>query len=298
MSNTIKLFTGKIKKDGNFAEMDYIIPKNVIDANYFQVACQYHALDLICTEYQNKLTKFAFDYDVDIDADIDLDEDNNIVCDSIEDEDLLEELLDIISYKNRFEESLKTLSDNINDNSQELYVCIACDTFAQYFVSSHLKITSRKEVEYSDNSEKLVNVPLDIWTKWSDAVMDAKVLVEWVDNGKKAHEKQNTFDLFRSTLNKLLSKQNDFYNKKDFSKMGENLIINHFLTSCKKDITTGKNGGFKQDYKNCQVLLQNLIKTGFIYLGCSEVVKVEKKNSACITYEALEKISIENENVE
>ena len=77
--------------------------------------------------------------------------------------------------------------------------------------------------------------------------------------------------------------------------MGENLIINHFLTTCKKDITSGKNGGFGQDYKTCPVLLQNLIKTGFIYLGCSEVEKIEKKNSVSITYDSLEKINMKSE---
>ena len=282
MANTIKLFTGKVReKDGiiTLIEREFIIPKNVVDASYFQLACTYHSLDLICLSYENQITDFEF---------------NNVMSELTE--ELENEYSTLVYFKNDFSKKLMSISDSLMNKSSDLFETVINDTFAQYFCSSHLKVTTRKVVDVKENGDEfLKNEPLSIWKKWATANMDTKVLIEWVEDGKKPHSKNETFALFRNVLNELLSKTNEFYNSKNFDKMGENLIINHFLTTCKKDIASGKKGGFKQDYKSCQVLLQNLIKVGFLFLGCEEPEEKKKPSSTTLSLLALDNIKLPEE---
>ena len=271
----VKVVSGKVVVKENetiIREKSLIIPKNVVDMDYFQVACQYHALSFIEDKFLGEEEEMLF---------------YNSEEDIYNDDDLLEEYEYILLCRKMFRSQMMTLSDNINAVDGLLFE-IANDMFARRFVACHLNIIGQKKVVEDDKGNESIKViPYDFMNSYPTAVIDLRTLLKWFEDGKKASEKNNVFNLFRDTCNKLFATNGGRYKKINFNKLGENLLVNHYLTACKNDMKSGKNGGFTNDFKSCQKLLKNLTAVAFISLGCSEPEKVVAKSGQALAIDAI-----------
>lgn len=302
----VTFYTGKVKTDkaGNETRIEktVLIPKNVKDADYFQVACQFHSLDLIATDLQSKLLKFAFDYEVeDLAVDIVTSElEENHLSDNFtgvhydeyqKHEDMYNELISLRNNRSDFLHMLERLSDSLMGKSSDLYEEVTCDVYARYFVSSHLNITRENQIVYDKNGNESVKaVYFPMWNEWPSANIDVNALIRWNETQDKK-TKDSTFNLFRNVLDSILTKS-ERYTGKRFDKVGENLLINEFMTGVKKKAKSGKNGGFVKSLMSCQELMIELVIVGFMFMGCTEPLTKDTKSASAITYDSLSNISV------
>ena len=273
MSTTITIITGVYNQEKGFKEETWIVPKNVADESYFQLAVQYNVYHLFDGKLQADIAELQ----------------HKISC--YNEKEALEVELKKADEKTLNEhkeiaESLSFLYEEFVNNNNMFVDEFKNDMYALMYASVKTNIKGFKEKTFDKNgnvSFKVVH-PLPIYSKWTTAITDvtnnlAKVFN--LDEPLKKEEKNIIFDSVRSIMNDRIKnciseRYKNRYKNINCNKVGVKYISRYY--SATAQYRNGKNGGVKYTTKKSEQLLNQLFFTIFDYMGCEE--PVIKKNTA------------------
>lgn len=278
MENTITIKTGNTRtdKEGNtvFTERVYLVPKNVVNASYFQLAVQYHTYKHFELKLLGDIEKMRLTLE-------------SLPEDSIDYETLnsaIDELIPMqLSYANEFtnfkdsitEELVETFDDDI---FSEMYAILKGDIKSY---SGIKRITDKKgNVSLETITPKLYeNFHETIETR-TKALFD----VFNPDTPCKKEIREKIFDSLREIANYYMPNRensvlSEMYKNIKMDKLNGKYFSEYF-SGCAK-LKNGKNGGSVNTIQKSMNLHIQLWHTMARYLGCEEnLQKVENARKA------------------
>lgn len=276
--NTITVITGK-NTDNGFKEETWIIPKNVENIAYFQLAVQFHVYDLFESKLSGELNMMEYEY--------------NHMPDMKDTEKTLKEefgkkFTDFSTTVNEFRELIKrfkvscdALGYNFNDDLYaRLYAC----------VKTGIKTIKGEKQEFDKKGNiKWSNKKVDVYDCWSVITDRTKLLQEVfdLDTPCKKERREQIFDYLREIMEYYIHDCTDasssdickFYKNINCKKVGARYFSEYYSTTCRN--RNGKNGGITLTFNKNELLLEQLAMTMFRYLGCNEIQQKNKTATGC-----------------
>lgn len=278
MENTITIKTGNTRtdKEGNtvFTERVYLVPKNVVNASYFQLAVQYHTYKHFELKLLGDIEKMRLTLE-------------SLPEDSIDYETLnsaIDELIPMqLSYANEFtnfkdsitEELVETFDDDI---FSEMYAILKGDIKSY---SGIKRITDKKgNVSLETITPKLY----DNFHETIETRTEALFSVFNPDTPCKKEIREKIFDGLREIANYYMPDRknnvlSEMYKNIKMDKLNGKYFSEYF-SGCAK-LKNGKNGGSVNTIQKSMNLHIQLWHTMARYLGCEEnLQKVENARKA------------------
>jgi hypothetical protein len=272
--NYITIKTGKmVEKDEvkSFKELKFIVPRNVVSVDYFQLAVQYWTFNLYDMQLQGDITKKQYVLE-------NMPEENEIqsTLKEIADKELDEIKKRHELFSAEYNAFSKCLPDGIMDIIQN-------DIFAKMFscVKNDISGISGLKKEYDKKGKvSFPTIPIagiyDRWTenivKYTDALSDTF----HTDKPMPKPEREKRYDKIREVCNYYMPKVeiDGLYNHINFNKMTQKNILAYYDASGK--LSNGKNGGSVHTRVKATKLLYNLFHQMLICLGCEEPKEVKE----------------------
>lgn len=268
--NTITIKTGNTRtdKDGNtiFTERVYLVPKNVVNINYFQLAVQYHTYKHFELKLLGDIEKMRLTLE-------------SMPEDSIDYETLessIDELILMrVSYTNEFTEFKANITEELveifdDDIFSEMYAILKGDIKSYSGVK---RITDKKgNVSLETVMPKLYeNFQKEIETR-----TDALFKVFNPDSPCNKETREKVFNNLRSIANYYMPNRensvlSEVYKNIKMDKLNGKYFSEYF-SGCAK-LKNGKNGGSVKAIQKSMNLHIQLWHTMARYLGCEESTK-------------------------
>lgn len=268
--NTITIKTGNTRtdKDGNtiFTERVYLVPKNVVNINYFQLAVQYHTYKHFELKLLGDIEKMRLTLE-------------SMPEDSIDYETLessIDELILMqVSYTNEFTEFKANITEELveifdDDIFSEMYAILKGDIKSYSGVK---RITDKKgNVSLETVTPKLYeNFRQEIETR-----TDALFKVFNPDSPCNKETREKVFNNLRSIANYYMPNRensvlSEVYKNIKMDKLNGKYFSEYF-SGCAK-LKNGKNGGSVKAIQKSMNLHIQLWHTMARYLGCEESTK-------------------------
>lgn len=272
--NYITIKTGKmVEKDEvkSFKELKFIVPRNVISIDYFQLAVQYWTFNLYDMQLQGDITKKQYALE-------NMPETNDMQ--STLKEIAENELKEITEKYEDFSAEYKSFSRNLPKGILDI---IQNDIFAKMFACVKNDITGISGLKKEYDKKGKVSFPTipiaGIYDRWTaNIVKYTNELSETfcTDKPMPKPEREKRYDNIREICNYYMPKleMDGLYNHINFNKMTQKNILAYYDASGK--LSNGKNGGSVHTRVKSQKLLYNLFHQMLICLGCEEPKEVKK----------------------
>lgn len=272
--NYITIKTGKtVEKDGvqSFKELKFIVPRNVISVDYFQLAVQYWTFNLYDMQLQGDITKKQYALE-------NMPEENEMqsTLKEIAEKELKEINERYALFSSEYTVFSKMLPDGILD-------IIKADIFAKMFACVKNDISSisglRKAYDKKGNLS-FPAVPISgIYDRWTaNIVKYTNELSETfcTDKPMPKPEREKRYDNIREICNYYMPKleMDGLYNHINFNKMTQKNILAYYDASGK--LSNGKKGGSVHTTVKSTKLLYNLFHQMLICLGCEEPKEIKE----------------------
>ena len=275
--NTITVITGK-STDNGFKEETWIVPKNVENISYFQLAVQYHVYDLYESKLSGELNMMQYEFEHmpdKKDAEKALKEEfsNKFTNFSI----VVNQFRKLVD---EFKASCDTLGYTFNDKYARLYACVK--TGIKTIKGERQKYDKKGNMSWSNDK-------VDVYDCWT-AIADRTKLLQEVfnlDTPCKKERREEIFNMLREIMDSythdcLDTSMSDickFYKNINCKKVGAKYFSEYYSTTCRN--RNGKNGGITLTFNKNELLLEQLAMTMFRYMGCEEVQRKVSTATGC-----------------
>lgn len=273
MMNTITIKTGNVKtnkKDDTlyFDECICLVPKNVANVSYFQLAVQYHAYKYFEEKLAGEIEKLRLELDT-------LPEDDSY-ADAVT--KLNNDINNLSSMQSAYADEYKAFKERVNG----LIDTFEADRFADMYALLKCKIgtySGTKRITDKKGNVSLNNVTPALYGNYNDYIEKHTKKLQDVfnpDTPCKKEVREEIFDGIREIANFYMpdrtnSTLSTMYKNITMNKLNGKYINEYY--SCTGKMSNGKNGGSKYSVQKSMNLHIQLWHTMARYLGCEEDTK-------------------------